>query len=146
MPPKLEISKEMATNSMNAVHVPDLIDIELGTFDKTWAVMEKGSLNRSRGRTDMNEHSSRSHLIPPVAVWCKDLVNGERTRGLLHIVDIAGSERVSWSNASDDRLKEAQHISKYMSSLGVVVVVGIVEDVVDDVFNIMVGGYGCGAG
>lgn len=116
--PKLEIRKDISTNSTNAVHVPNLTEIEVGTFDETWAVMEQGSLNRSKGRTDMNEHSSRSHLIVRVTVWCEDSMNGERTRGVLHLVDLAGSERVSRSNASGDRLKEAQHINKSLSSLG----------------------------
>jgi kinesin family protein C2/C3 len=42
-------------------------------------------------------------------------------RGCLHLVDLAGSERVDRSEATGDRLKEAQHINKSLSALGDVI-------------------------
>lgn len=116
--PKLEIRRDPTGSSPNAVHVPNLAEVEVNTFDETWDVMMKGTMNRSIGRTDMNEHSSRSHLLVRVTVRCEDFNSGVKTAGVLHLVDLAGSERVSRSNASGDRLKEAQHINKSLSSLG----------------------------
>lgn len=116
--PKLEIRRDPNGSSANAVHVPNLTEVEVNSFDETWDVMMKGTLNRSIGRTDMNEHSSRSHLLLRVTVRCEDLNSGLKTCGILHLVDLAGSERVSRSNASGSRLKEAQHINKSLSSLG----------------------------
>jgi kinesin family protein C2/C3 len=37
------------------------------------------------------------------------------------LTDLAGSERVEWSEAIRDKLKEAQHINKFLSSLGDVI-------------------------
>lgn len=42
-------------------------------------------------------------------------------RGCLHLVDLAGSERVDRSEATGDRLREAQHINKSLSALGDVI-------------------------
>lgn len=41
--------------------------------------------------------------------------------GKLHLIDLAGSERLSRSGAEGDRLKEAQNINKSLSALGDVV-------------------------
>lgn len=50
----------------------------------------------------------------------KDM-SGNVTRSSLHLVDLAGSERVDRSEATGDRLKEAQHINKSLSCLGDVI-------------------------
>lgn len=42
-------------------------------------------------------------------------------RGCLHLVDLAGSERVDRSEATGERLREAQHINKSLSALGDVI-------------------------
>lgn len=47
--------------------------------------------------------------------------SGEATHSCLYLVDLAGSERVDRSEATGDRLKEAQHINKSLSCLGDVI-------------------------
>jgi kinesin family protein C2/C3 len=56
-----------------------------------------------------------------VHVQGTDLDSGAILRGSLHLVDLAGSERVDRSEATGDRLKEAQHINKSLSALGDVI-------------------------
>lgn len=50
-----------------------------------------------------------------------DLKTNTILRGNLHLVDLAGSERVVRSEATGDRLREAQHINKSLSALGDVI-------------------------
>jgi kinesin family protein C2/C3 len=68
----------------------------------------------------MNEHSSRSHLVMTVYVSA-DALGGKQLAGIsskLHIIDLAGSERVSKTDATGSRLREAKAINKSLSALG----------------------------
>ncbi|KAF7818172.1 kinesin-like protein KIN-14I isoform X1 [Senna tora] len=78
-------------------------------------------LNRAVGATALNDRSSRSHSCLTVHVQGRDLTSGTVLRGCMHLVDLAGSERVDKSEATGDRLKEAQHINKSLSALGDVI-------------------------
>ncbi|MCI04192.1 kinesin-4-like [Trifolium medium] len=69
----------------------------------------------------MNERSSRSHSCLTVHVHGKNLISGGIIRGSMHLVDLAGSERADKTEATGDRLKEAQHINKSLSALGDVI-------------------------
>ncbi|KAJ0798550.1 putative minus-end-directed kinesin ATPase [Helianthus annuus] len=73
------------------------------------------------GATALNERSSRSHSVLTVHVRGTDLETNAVLRGNLHLVDLAGSERVDRSEATGDRLREAQHINKSLSALGDVI-------------------------
>uniref|UniRef100_A0A7S3EEJ2 Kinesin-like protein n=1 Tax=Rhodosorus marinus TaxID=101924 RepID=A0A7S3EEJ2_9RHOD len=111
--PKLEIK-----NGSNENFVSNLRCIEVHSVNEVWEVMAIGSRNRSSGATCMNEHSSRSHLVVIINVARTNLLNGDRVTAKMYMVDLAGSERLSRTNATGDRLKEAQHINKSLSALG----------------------------
>ncbi|KAI4339007.1 hypothetical protein MLD38_023997 [Melastoma candidum] len=97
--------------SMHLVKAPsDVMDL-----------IELGFNNRSVGETAMNKRSSRSHSIVSIHVRGTDLKSGTTSRGCLHLIDLAGSERVDRSEVTGDRLKEAQHINKSLSALGDVI-------------------------
>ena len=66
----------------------------------------------------MNERSSRSHCVVTVHVRGVQPSTGKEINAQLNLVDLAGSERVGRSQATGDRLKEAQHINKSLSALG----------------------------
>ncbi|KAF3563840.1 hypothetical protein DY000_02012530 [Brassica cretica] len=84
-------------------------------------LMNIGLMNRTVGATALNERSSRSHCVLSVHVRGVDVETDSVLRGSLNLVDLAGSERVDRSEATGERLKEAQHINKSLSALGDVI-------------------------
>lgn len=84
------------------------------------ATMARAGKARAVGAHDVNEHSSRSHLLVQVTVRV-DREDGRTSHSKLNLIDLAGSERVGKTAASGQRLKEAQHINKSLSALGDVV-------------------------
>jgi kinesin family protein C1 len=96
---------------------------ELG-LQQFYDLLEKASQIRSTACTNMNETSSRSHLIvmidvvgiysPPNGYGQKIILNGG-----LRLCDLAGSERLDRTNTLNDatRLKETVNINKSLSCL-----------------------------
>ena len=69
----------------------------------------------------MNRDSSRSHTILSVAVTQLDTVKNVKKASKLHIVDLAGSEKVSKTQASGLQLEEAKSINQSLATLGKVI-------------------------
>jgi kinesin family protein C2/C3 len=103
------------------MYVKGLVSEPVQTEEEVLALFKRGNSNRSVGRTNMNEHSSRSHSMLTVEVEGENLIAGIKYFGKLHLVDLAGSERLSKSMVTGDRLKEAQAINKSLSALGNVI-------------------------
>ncbi|GAA0139495.1 microtubule binding motor protein [Lithospermum erythrorhizon] len=105
----------------NELTVPDASMHEVKSTSDVVELMSVGLLNRAIGATALNERSSRSHCVLTVHVKGTDLETRAILNGCLHLVDLAGSERVDRSEATGDRLREAQHINKSLSALGDVI-------------------------
>ncbi|KAL9249803.1 Kinesin-like protein [Drosera capensis] len=69
----------------------------------------------------ISQSRKSSIFILTVHVRGTELKSNSFLRGCLHLVDLAGSERVDRSEATGDRLREAQHINKSLSALGDVI-------------------------
>ena len=88
------------------------------------ALLEDGATRRAVGRTDMNEHSSRSHAVTTLHIetWEEDdLEKLTATESKLHLIDLAGSERQKGTGATGDRLKEGAQINLSLTALGNVI-------------------------
>lgn len=70
---------------------------------------------------DLTAPTSSPRSVVTVHVYGQEVLSGAILRGCLHLVDLAGSERVDRSEATGDRLREAQHINKSLSALGDVI-------------------------
>ena len=79
--------------------VPGVSVAEVTCMEDVLEALKKGALNRTVAGTDMNEHSSRSHMVLSVFVEGNNLTNGVKTYGKLHLIDLAGSERLARSGA-----------------------------------------------
>jgi Kinesin motor domain len=103
------------------IWIPNLSMVKVHSVADVEGLIEKGDKGRSTFATDMNDHSSRSHLILSLYVRTDNSVTGDKTASKLHLIDLAGSERVSRSHAMGERLQEAQAINKSLSALGDVI-------------------------
>uniref|UniRef100_A0A1I8EPB8 Kinesin motor domain-containing protein n=1 Tax=Wuchereria bancrofti TaxID=6293 RepID=A0A1I8EPB8_WUCBA len=106
------------------VYVKDLSSFVTKSVEEIEHVMLVGHANRTVGRTNMNEHSSRSHAIFMVTVECSEpgLDGQNHIRvGRLNLIDLAGSERQSKTGSHGKRLKEATKINLSLSALGNVI-------------------------
>ena len=101
---------------MDGVYVAGALEIELESWDHAMQIIHAGIDERQTHRTAKNSQSSRSHLI--LTLWVEMVTPRGLQKSKLVFCDLAGSERVSRSLSSGDRLKEAQHINKSLSSLG----------------------------
>ncbi|KAK2079949.1 hypothetical protein QBZ16_002344 [Prototheca wickerhamii] len=83
----------------------------------------RGSENRRIAATQMNERSSRSHSVFTCRVTAAERAGGVAvTRASkLHLIDLAGSERVARSGAEGQQLAEARSINRSLTVLGRVV-------------------------
>uniref|UniRef100_A0A7S4GKI5 Kinesin-like protein n=1 Tax=Eutreptiella gymnastica TaxID=73025 RepID=A0A7S4GKI5_9EUGL len=115
------VKYEIKTHPQDGQYVENLTSFPVQSLSDIDAYMAKAEKNRSSGRTNMNEHSSRSHMVLYVVVRTTNLQSGVVTVGKVSLVDLAGSERVGKSGATGDRMKEAQCINKSLSALGDVI-------------------------
>ncbi|CAK9010833.1 Kinesin-like protein KIN-14M (AtKIN14c) (Kinesin-like protein KatB) [Durusdinium trenchii] len=89
----------------------------IGSKESIHQVLDLAQRNRSVAATDSNEHSSRSHSVFTLFIKGVNREFKAQVSGSLSMCDLAGSERISRSGATGERLKEAQAINKSLSNL-----------------------------
>ncbi|KAK9674386.1 hypothetical protein RND81_12G229300 [Saponaria officinalis] len=102
-------------------HVSDLTIIDVHSSKEVAYLLDKAAQSRSVGKTLMNEQSSRSHFVFTLRISGVNESTEQQVQGVLNLIDLAGSERLSKSGSTGDRLKETQAINKSLSSLSDVI-------------------------
>ncbi|KAL2928081.1 Kinesin-like protein KIN-14N [Bienertia sinuspersici] len=102
-------------------HVSDLTVVDVRSSKEVAYLLEKAAQSRSVGKTLMNEQSSRSHFVFTLRISGVNESTEQQVQGVLNLIDLAGSERLSKSGSTGDRLKETQAINKSLSSLSDVI-------------------------
>lgn len=115
--PKLKIKFDHSGRNS----VPNLTINQITSIDEVMNMLSLGTQLRTSGYTDMNEHSSRSHLILTLYVTGVNKITQESTSSKMHLIDLAGSERLNKSRSEGDRMTEAKHINMSLFSLGDVI-------------------------
>ena len=125
------------------IQVMGAVRVDVQTPDQLFECLERGSLNRATGSTDMNQRSSRSHAIFTIHLTQRRMkgplpTNPETGESLVsiatanqddteiltskfHFVDLAGSERIKRTNATGARMKEGININYGLFTLGNVI-------------------------
>ena len=113
-------SLNMYEDSSGNLIIPDLNPISVNSFDEANKLFKLAAKFRHTSSTEFNDRSSRSHCIFSfqLKLTGKD---GRIIRSTLHIIDLAGSERLSKSHNKDEKLKkEAICINLSLHSLSTV--------------------------
>lgn len=108
---------EIKRNKEGRIEVAGLTKEPVNSVKDVIVMLKRGNESRSTAATEMNEHSSRSHMVLKIEV-SSGLEGEEPTTGSLFLVDLAGSERVRKSGVQGANLKEATQINKSLSALG----------------------------
>jgi hypothetical protein len=97
--------------------------IPVTTAQEAFQLISTGMRNRATGATNCNDVSSRSHCILTLHVESRissgtDGAASELRVGKMHLIDLAGSERLKLSGAEGDALTETQNINLSLTALG----------------------------
>ncbi|KAL0876860.1 hypothetical protein Bca101_026565 [Brassica carinata] len=109
------------THDVNGIHVSDLTIIDVCSIAQISSLLQHAAQGRSVGKTHMNEQSSRSHFVFTLRISGVNESTEQQVQGVLNLIDLAGSERLSKSGATGERLKETQAINKSLSALSDVI-------------------------
>ncbi|KAK9906152.1 hypothetical protein M0R45_002812 [Rubus argutus] len=99
-------------------HVSDLTIVDVRSANEVSFLLERPLI---AGKTQMNEQSSRSHFVFTLRIYGVNESTEQQVQGILNLIDLAGSERLSKSGSTGDRLRETQAINKSLSSLSDVI-------------------------
>lgn len=108
-------------DKVKGIYIEDLTEHYVSSDEEVFEFIKIGSSNRAVGRTNMNEHSSRSHLIFLMTIHQTNVKTLISKTGKLYLVDLAGSEKISKTGATGMTLEEAKTINKSLTTLGMVI-------------------------
>ena len=117
---------------------PSIMNIKEENFvniAQTRRILDEGDRRRHFGVTNMNAHSSRSHVLVRLNIETRKVLGGQPSNPLrqswgkdkptcfstLNLVDLAGSERANKAGTSGQSLKEGSYINKSLLTLGTVI-------------------------
>ncbi|CBJ28849.1 conserved unknown protein [Ectocarpus siliculosus] len=130
--------KPTIRENKDGVYVENVTEEKVQSEAAVLGLLARGSTVRSKGETQMNAASSRSHAVLTLSI-IQSVLNddddgggggggGEEAaadlgtiRSKISLVDLAGSERAKSTGAAGQRLKEGAQINKSLSALGNVI-------------------------
>ena len=119
--PLADLLRRSATLNLNqdayGIRVAGALSVPVVSPLEVMGLLARGNHARATAPTSCNAFSSRSHAICIVTIINSNTLTGRDLCSQVYLCDLAGSERLSKSNAVGSRLREAQHINKGLLAL-----------------------------
>ena len=115
---RLEIREDPSTGMIQVLNT-QILDIQ--SLTEAFSAFDRGIKSRKVSATELNDVSSRSHMIFTIIIQTENTETRQRTKSKISFVDLAGSERYDKQNASAERVKEGTKINKSLTALGNVI-------------------------
>lgn len=109
------------SSPVKSIFISGLKRVSIACKEDIVNALEFGASNRTVGKTEMNERSSRSHAIFTIQMDQRRVSDGQQRRSKLHLVDLAGSERNKRTMAIGKRFQESVRINQGLLALGNVI-------------------------
>eukprot|EP00300_Choanocystis_sp_HF-7_P019182 c20261_g1_i2.p1 GENE.c20261_g1_i2~~c20261_g1_i2.p1 ORF type:complete len:696 (+),score=179.13 c20261_g1_i2:365-2452(+) len=105
-------SKGVYVEGLHSEYVSSVVDV--------YSLMAIGDVSKKKASTKMNQNSSRSHCCFTIFLEQTN-AKGQKCKGQLNLIDLAGSERISKTKASGLSLEQAKKINLSLTSLAQVI-------------------------
>ncbi|XP_038601970.1 kinesin-like protein KIF14 isoform X1 [Tachyglossus aculeatus] len=108
-------------------YVEDLSVNVVSSSSDVQSWLELGNKQRATAATGMNDKSSRSHSVVTLVMtqtkteYVEEEEHDHRITSRINLIDLAGSERCTTAQTSEERLKEGASINKSLLTLGKVI-------------------------
>ncbi|CAK67895.1 unnamed protein product (macronuclear) [Paramecium tetraurelia] len=110
--------REMANQGF---YIQQVTQLWVSDKDEIYNALQKGLVNRQVGYTNLNDMSSRSHLLFQMTVIMNNEIEGTSYTGQLIMADLAGSENASKAGTTGTSLQEGAFINKSLLTLSNVI-------------------------
>lgn len=112
-------SLKLREGNSGEVFIQDLIQVPITDFEQASTLINAGLANRVTGAQNVNQTSSRSHIVLMLNI--ESTIPSRPFASKLTLIDLAGSERVRSTSSSGLRLQQAKFINASLSALGKVI-------------------------
>lgn len=103
------------------VYIQGVTEVYVSSAHEVMRWLKIGTNSRTLEHTNMNEMSSRSHMVVTLTLYQNNLNDMSARTAKLTLIDLAGSEKVCKSGVEGKLLDEAKQINKSLSALGNVI-------------------------
>jgi kinesin family protein 5 len=94
-----KVDLKIRSDKKRGIFIEDLTENYISSMEEVYKLIEIARNFRSIAATNMNERSSRSHMIFILTISQNNTVDLTAKTGKLYLVDLAGSEKISKTGA-----------------------------------------------